>query len=72
MLRHPPGGDDHQYWDGSIDLVDELVRRDATITPGKLFGVENAFRVGYGMATADFNEGLSRLGEALAIARAKS
>jgi hypothetical protein len=38
---------------------------DTAIVPGRWFEMPDYFRVGLGLPTADFEEGLSRLGRAL-------
>jgi len=38
---------------------------DTAIVPGRWFEMPDHFRVGLGLPTADFEEGLSRLGQAL-------
>ena len=54
--------------DGSVDeLVETLdARYDATVAPGRFFGMPNWFRIGFGMETAVLEEGLARLATALA------
>ena len=40
-------------------------RYDASVVPGRWFEMPDHFRVGFGLPTADFRKGLSRLGAAL-------
>jgi aspartate/methionine/tyrosine aminotransferase len=40
-------------------------RYDAAVVPGRWFEMPDHFRIGFGMATEDFAEGLARLGAAL-------
>jgi aspartate/methionine/tyrosine aminotransferase len=52
---------------GDTDRIDALLREryDASVVPGRWFEMPEHFRVGFGVPTADFQEGLSRLGAAL-------
>lgn len=53
--------------DGSVEtLVDRLLEDDTLVAPGHFFGVKDHFRIGFGMDTAVLEEGLRRLGLALA------
>jgi len=54
---------------GDVDgLVQRLLANDTLVTPGRFFGDEFAdhFRIGFGMEQAHLEEGLRRLGSALA------
>jgi len=65
----PAGSVGLVYWEGDVDaLVHELEARDALVAPGRFFGVDHAFRIGFGMPREILEEGLSRLDEALALA----
>ena len=51
---------------GRVDeLVERLLENDSLVTPGRFFGVEDHFRIGFGMEEAQLEEGLNRLGLAL-------
>ena len=51
---------------GNVDgLVERLLAHDSLVTPGRFFGVEDHFRIGFGMEEAHLKEGLKRLGSAL-------
>jgi aspartate/methionine/tyrosine aminotransferase len=52
------GGDVH-------GLVERLLARDSLVTPGRFFGVDDHFRIGFGMEKARLEEGLKRLDSAL-------
>jgi aspartate/methionine/tyrosine aminotransferase len=54
--------------EGSVDeLVERLLREyDTLVAPGHFFGVKDHFRIGFGMDAAVLQEGLQRLGSALA------
>jgi aspartate/methionine/tyrosine aminotransferase len=52
--------------DGNVDeLVERLLAKDSLVTPGRFFGVDDHFRIGFGMEIEQLNEGLKRLGSAL-------
>lgn len=53
---------------GDTERLDALLRAryDTGIVPGRWFETPDRFRIGFGMADADFAEGLARLGAALA------
>lgn len=53
--------------DGKVDrLVERLLGEyDTLVAPGRFFGVEDYFRIGFGMDAAVLKEGLRRLGSAL-------
>ena len=42
-------------------LVERLAAQGALVTPGRFFGVPDAFRIGFGMETALLEEGLEIL-----------
>jgi aspartate/methionine/tyrosine aminotransferase len=51
---------------GSVDdLVEKLLAKDSLVTPGRFFGVNDHFRIGFGMEIDHLNEGLKRLASAL-------
>ncbi len=52
---------------GDTERLDALLheRYDTSVVPGRWFEVPDRFRVGFGLATADLEEALSRLGSAL-------
>jgi aspartate/methionine/tyrosine aminotransferase len=52
---------------GDTARLDALLREryDTAVVPGSWFNMPDHFRVGFGLPTADFEEGLSRLGSAL-------
>ena len=52
---------------GDTERLDALLRDryDASVVPGRWFEMPEHFRVGFGLPTDDFAEGLSRLGSAL-------
>jgi aspartate/methionine/tyrosine aminotransferase len=52
---------------GDTQRLDDRLREayDTSIVPGRWFEMPEHFRVGFGLSTADFAEGLSRLGSAL-------
>jgi aspartate/methionine/tyrosine aminotransferase len=52
---------------GSVNRLCELLRArfETTVAPGSFFGLTDSFRVGLGLPTPDFVEGLKRLGQAL-------
>lgn len=54
---------------GDVDaLVERLLVRESLVTPGRFFGADDHFRIGFGMEEARLREGLRRLEEALAEA----
>jgi len=54
--------------DASVEALVQLLEQDydATLPPGRFFGTEDHFRVGFGMETPDLEAGLERLAGALA------
>lgn len=51
---------------GDVDgLVERLLANDSLVTPGRFFGVDDHFRIGFGMEEDHLNEGLTRLASAL-------
>ena len=51
---------------GNVDgLVVRLLAKDSLVAPGRFFGVDDHFRIGFGMEEAHLKEGLSRLSSAL-------
>jgi aspartate/methionine/tyrosine aminotransferase len=51
---------------GDVDgLVERLLANDSLVTPGRFFGVNDHFRIGFGMEADHLNEGLKRLASAL-------
>lgn len=52
---------------GDTDRLDAMLheRYDTAVVPGRWFEFSNHFRIGFGVPTNDFAEGLSRLGAAL-------
>jgi hypothetical protein len=51
---------------GDVDgLVERLLAKESLVTPGRFFGVEDHFRIGFGMEQAHLEEGLKRLESAL-------
>ncbi|HEU4748720.1 MAG TPA: pyridoxal phosphate-dependent aminotransferase, partial [Gemmatimonadaceae bacterium] len=56
-----------QLSDGRVDQLVErlLVEYDTLVAPGRFFGMEDHFRLGFGMERAGLEEGLRRLGLAL-------
>jgi hypothetical protein len=55
-------------WMGSdTQRLDDVLREkyDTAVVPGRWFEMPDHFRVGFGLPTADFGEGLNRLGAAL-------
>jgi hypothetical protein len=52
---------------GDTQRLDDHLRAryDAAVVPGRWFEMPEHFRIGFGLATADFVEGLNRLGSAL-------
>jgi len=53
------GGDTQRLYDHLSETY------DTSIVPGRWFEMRDNFRIGFGLPTADFGEGLSRLGRAL-------
>jgi len=52
---------------GNVDeLVERLLAKDSLVTPGRFFGVDDHFRIGFGMEADHLDEGLKRLGAVLA------
>ncbi len=53
-------------FDGSIDFCRGLVEeKSVVLAPGKLFGYDGYFRIGFGLETSKLKEGLSRVDEYL-------
>ena len=53
-------------FDSSIDFCRGLVEdQSVVLAPGKLFGYDQYFRIGFGLETSELKEGLSRLDEYL-------
>lgn len=52
---------------GDTQRLDDHLRAnyDTSVVPGRWFEMPDYFRIGFGLPTADFAEGLSRLGQAL-------
>lgn len=52
---------------GDTERLDAILRErfDTSVVPGRWFEMPNHFRVGFGLPTADLDEGLIRLGSAL-------
>lgn len=52
---------------GDTERLDALLhdRYDAAVVPGRWFEMPDHFRIGFGVPTGDFEEGLTRLGAAL-------
>ena len=47
---------------GNVDgLAERLLAKDSLVTPGRFFGVDDHFRIGFGMEQAHLEEGLKRL-----------
>jgi aspartate/methionine/tyrosine aminotransferase len=46
-------------------LVERLLKNDSLVVPGRFFGVNDHFRIGFGMEQTHLEEGLKRLGAAL-------
>jgi aspartate/methionine/tyrosine aminotransferase len=52
--------------DANVDgLAERLLAHDSLVVPGRFFGVDDHFRIGFGMEQAHLEEGLKRLGTAL-------
>jgi aspartate/methionine/tyrosine aminotransferase len=52
--------------DGNVDeLVERLLARDSLVAPGRFFGVDDHFRIGFGMEADHLDEGLKRLASTL-------
>ncbi|MFL6737545.1 MAG: pyridoxal phosphate-dependent aminotransferase [Sphingomonas sp.] len=56
-----------QWNGGDTERLDAHLREryEAAVVPGRWFGMPEHFRIGFGLASADFEEGLVRLGSAL-------
>jgi aspartate/methionine/tyrosine aminotransferase len=54
-------------WSADTERLNALLtsKYDTAVVPGRWFEMPEHFRVGFGLSTADFAEGLSRLGSAL-------
>jgi hypothetical protein len=52
---------------GDTERLDAVLREryDTAVVPGRWFEMPDHFRIGFGLPTADFEEGLNRLGAAL-------
>ena len=52
---------------GDTERLDVVLREryDTSVVPGRWFEMPEHFRVGFGLPTPEFEEGLSRLGSAL-------
>ena len=51
---------------GDVDgLAERLLAKESLVTPGRFFGVDDHFRIGFGMEEAHLKEGLKRLDAAL-------
>ena len=51
---------------GDVDgLAERLLAHESLVTPGRFFGVDDHFRIGFGMEEAHLKEGLKRLDSAL-------
>jgi aspartate/methionine/tyrosine aminotransferase len=51
---------------GNVDgLVERLLAKESLVVPGRFFGVDDHFRIGFGMEEAHLKEGLKRLDSAL-------
>jgi aspartate/methionine/tyrosine aminotransferase len=56
------------HWSGGgTERLDALLRDkyDTAVVPGRWFEMPDHFRIGFGLATDDFAEALTRLGDAL-------
>jgi aspartate/methionine/tyrosine aminotransferase len=52
--------------DGDVDALNErLMAHDSLVAPGRFFGVDDHFRIGFGMEQRHLEEGLKRLSSAL-------
>jgi aspartate/methionine/tyrosine aminotransferase len=52
--------------DASVDgLAERLLAHESLVVPGRFFGVDDHFRIGFGMEEKHLEEGLKRLGTAL-------
>jgi aspartate/methionine/tyrosine aminotransferase len=52
---------------GSVDeLVERLLAKNSLVTPGRFFGADDHFRIGFGMEADQLTEGLKRLASSLA------
>ena len=55
---------------GSVDeLAERLLAKESLVTPGRFFGADDHFRIGFGMEIDQLNEGLKRLGATLSESR---
>jgi len=53
-------------FDGSVEFCRGLVeQKSVVLAPGKLFGHDDRFRIGFGLETSELKEGLSRVDEYL-------
>ncbi|MBS3790536.1 MAG: aminotransferase class I/II-fold pyridoxal phosphate-dependent enzyme, partial [Candidatus Thermoplasmatota archaeon] len=53
-----------EHFDGSVDFCRGLVEEQSVVlAPGKLFGYDDYFRIGFGLETSELKEGLSRVDE---------
>lgn len=51
-----------EHFDGSVDFCRGLVEEQSVVlAPGKLFGYDDYFRIGFGLETSELKEGLSRV-----------
>lgn len=52
---------------GDTQRLDDLLREayDTSVVPGRWFEMPEHFRIGFGLSTTEFEEGLARLGKAL-------
>jgi bifunctional pyridoxal-dependent enzyme with beta-cystathionase and maltose regulon repressor activities len=46
-------------------LAERLLAHESLVVPGRFFGVDDHFRIGFGMEQAHLEEGLQRLESAL-------
>ncbi len=51
--------------DNVDELVERLLAKDSLVTPGRFFGVDDHFRIGFGMEADHLDEGLKRLASSL-------
>jgi hypothetical protein len=47
------------------DLVERLLQKESLVTPGRFFGLDDHFRMGFGMERSQLEEGLKRLDASL-------
>jgi aspartate/methionine/tyrosine aminotransferase len=53
---------------GDVDWLNErLEAKDSLVAPGRFFGANDHFRIGFGMEQAHLEEGLSRLSSVLDV-----